>query len=163
MSQGEDILHAPAIVTPVLEFRSALPFRLQTMQPGDSQVQHLDEAFAHGLLYHFVEDGSLVLTHRGRLYARGVRTELDACYEGENQILLAKNVGGPSVPQVTAMELYYPLRQWSSYTNKHVSMLFFQRMPDAVFHLWHFGCDNPNDYNSIRLLKSGRYRIVRNP
>ena len=57
-------------------------------------------------------------------------------------------------------QLYYPFRQWQNHTTKPVSTLFFQRTRNNEYHLWHFGFDDPNDYNSISLLKSARYKIT---
>ena len=57
-------------------------------------------------------------------------------------------------------QLYYPFRQWQQHTAKPVSTLFFQRTSDDQYHLWHFGFGDAYDYNSIRLLKSARYRIT---
>ena len=56
-------------------------------------------------------------------------------------------------------QLYYPFRQWMIETGKKVSTLFFQRTKNDEFHIWDFGFDDMNDYNSIRLLNSARYRI----
>ena len=46
-------------------------------------------------------------------------------------------------------------------TGKRVTTLFFQWMKDEdEFHIWDFGFDDIYDYNSIRPLRSARYRIV---
>ena len=57
-------------------------------------------------------------------------------------------------------QLYFPFRQWQQHTDKPVTTLFLQRNGNE-YHLWHFGFNDPNDYNSIRLLNSARYRITR--
>ena len=57
-------------------------------------------------------------------------------------------------------QIYYPFRQWQEHTDKPITTLFFQRPADDEYHIWQFGFDDKDDYNSIRLLKSARYTIV---
>ena len=116
---------------------------------------------------------ALVLTIRGRKFtprfdfvvdefqvtAKSVQTEVDAGYEGANRVVLVEAKGG-SATNTIIRQLYYPFRQWQGHTIKPVSTLFFQRADNDEYHLWDFGFDNPNDYNSIRLIKSARYRIA---
>ena len=170
--KGEGYVDIPPVQSPLLEYHSDFSFELETSQVGDSETQHLDSAYALSLVRHFVGDDSLVLTIRGRKYtpafdfvtggfqihAEGVPTEVDAGYEGENQVVLVKSKSGNATNTIIR-QLYYPFRQWQHYTQKPVSTLFFQRRR-GEYHLWHFGFDDPNDYNSIRLLNSARYRIT---
>ena len=170
--KGEGYVDVPPIQSPLLEYRSDFPFELEVSQVGDLEMQHLDRAYALSLVRHFVGDDSLVLTIRGRKYtpafdfvtggfqihAEGVQTEVDAGYEGEKQVVLVKARSG-NASNTIIRQLYYPFRQWQQHTAKPVSTLFFQRRR-GEYHLWHFGFDNPNDYNSIRLLNSARYRIT---
>ena len=170
--QGEGYVDVPPIQSPFLEYRSEFPFELETSQVGDSEMQHLDRAYALSLVRHFVEDQSLVLTIRGRKYTppfrfvvgefqietESVQTEVDAGYEGRNRVVLIEAKSG-NAGNTIIRQLYYPFRQWQKRTTKEVSSLFFQRNRDE-YHLWHFGFDNPDDYNSIRLLNSSRYRIL---
>ena len=136
-------------------------------------MQHLDRAYALSLIRHFANDDSLVLTIRGRKYTPtfdfvagesqisvdGVQTEVDGGYEGANQVVLIEAKNGTATNTIIR-QLYYPFRQWQNHTTKPVSTLFFQRTRNNEYHLWHFGFDDPNDYNSIRLLKSARYKIT---
>lgn len=170
--KGEGYVDVPPIRSPLLEYHSNFPFELETSEVGDSEMQHLDRAYALSLVRHFVGDDSIVLTIRGRKYtptfgfvtgefqihAEGVQTEVDAGYEGENQVVLVEAKSGNATNTIIR-QLYYPFRQWQHYTQKPVSTLFFQRRM-GEYHLWHFGFDNPDDYNSIRLLNSARYRIT---
>lgn len=135
-------------------------------------MQHLDRAYAQSLIRHFAEDESLVLTIRGRKYtgafqfvtgefqidSESVQTEVDAGYEGANQVVLVEAKSGNATNTIIR-QLYYPFRQWQQRTAKPVSTLFFQRKGEE-YHIWHFGFDDVNDYNSIRLLKSARYKII---
>ena len=171
--KGEGYTNVPPIESPLLEYRSDFPFELETTHVGDSEMQHLDRAYAQSLIRHFTGDDSLVLTIRGRKYTGAfqfvtseyeiavekVQTEVDAGYEGEKQVVLVEAKSGNATNNIIR-QLYYPFRQWQQHTTKPVSTLFFQRRGNDEYHIWHFGFDDRNDYNSIRLLKSARYRIT---
>ena len=170
--KGDGYVDVPSIQSPLLEYHSDFPFELETSQVGDSEMQHLDRAYALSLVRHFVGDDSLVLTIRGRKYTprfdfvagefqifvESVQTEVDAGYEGAKQVVLVEAKGG-NASNTIIRQLYYPFRQWQQHTAKPVSTLFFQRKGNE-HHLWHFDFTDPNDYGSIRLLRSARYRIL---
>ena len=119
----------------------------------------------------FLEDNTLVLTIRGRKYtpqfsfrvgrqlltAESVQTEVDAGYEGKNQLALieAKN---SQTTNTIIRQLFYPFRQWSCHTKKTVKTLFFEKR-ERFYSLWQFEFSDINDYNSIRLTKCCRYEI----
>ena len=171
--KGEGYIDVPEITSPLQDYQSAFPFELETSGVGNSEMQYLDRAYALSLVRHFMDDNSLVLTIRGRKYTPrfdfvangfpirvgGVQTEVDGGYEGREQVVLVEAKGGDASNTIIR-QLYYPFRKWQNHTAKPVSTLFFQRTGNDEYHIWQFGFDDPNDYNSIRLLKSGRYRIV---
>ena len=171
--KGEGYIEVPDITSPLQDYQSAFPFELETSEVGNSEMQYLDRAYALSLVRHFMDDNSLVLTIRGRKYTPqfdfvangfpihvdGVQTEVDGGYEGREQVVLVEAKGGDASNTIIR-QLYYPFRKWQNHTRKPVSTLFFQRTGNDEYHIWQFGFDDPNDYNSIRLLKSGRYRIV---
>lgn len=172
--QGEGYVDIPEITTPIATYKSKLNFELETSRIGNSEMQHLDFAFASSLLREFLEDDSLVLTIRGRKYTpkfefyagkhrqkisvESVQTEIDAGYEGEHQIVLieAKNA---STKNTIIRQLYYPFRQWETYTQKKVSLLYFEKRKNE-YSLWQFGFADKYDYNSIELLKSAKFIIT---
>lgn len=171
--QGEGYVDIPEIETPPTIYKSKLDFELETSLIGNSEMQHLDFAYASSLIRTFLNDESLVLTIRGRKYTpkfefyagrhqhlivtESVQTEVDAGYEGRNQIVLieAKNSGNKNT---IIRQLYYPFRQWQIHTKKKVNVLFFEKQRD-IYSLWVFGFADANDYNSIELLKSERFKI----
>lgn len=171
--KGEGYMEVPDITSPLQEYQSAFPFDLETSGVGNSEMQHLDRAYALSLIRHFTEDDSLVLTIRGRKYtpqfdfqvnqfplrAQGVQTEVAGGYEGKNQVVLVE-AKGSNASNTIIRQLYYPFRQWQNYTTKPVSTLFFQRTSDNEYHIWQFVFDDSADYGSIRLLKSARYKIT---
>ena len=123
-------------------------------------MQHLDYAYAASLIRTFTEDPTLVLTIRGRKYTpdfefyvgkqlikvASVQTEVDAGYESKKQVVLveAKNF---SATNIIIRQLYYPFRQWQE-----------ARGAD-VYSIWQFEFTDPKNYNSIKLVKSGKFRI----
>ena len=171
--QGEGYVDIPQITSPPTPYRSSLAFMPDTSQVGDSEMQHLDYAYASSLIRTFMQDDSLVLTIRGRKYspeisfiagahknritAKSVQTEVDAGYEGGGQVVLieAKN---SSTHNIIIRQLYFPFRQWSEHTDKPVHLLFFEKR-DAHYGIWRFVFDKIDDYNSIRFVDSARFSI----
>jgi hypothetical protein len=171
--QGEGYIDIPEIMTETSIYKSKLDFELKTSKIGNSEMQHLDFAYAASLIRSYFQDDSLVLTIRGRkftpkggfqfkvreylLETKSVQTEVDAGYEGRNQIVLieAKN---SATKNTIIRQLYYPFRQWQIHTKKKVNMLFFEKRKD-VYSLWEFGFTDENDYNSIELLKTAKFKI----
>lgn len=171
--KGEGYVDIPEIKKEVIVYSSRLDFHLDTTEIGDSEMQHLDYAYAASLIRTFTDDPSLVLTIRGRKYTpefefyvgkqiikvSSVQTEVDAGYEGKNQIVLveAKNF---SATNVIIRQLYYPYRQWQEHTKKKVRTLFFDKARgENMYSIWQFEFENPSNYNSIKLVKSGKFRI----
>lgn len=173
--KGEGYVDVPDITTPIEDYESKLDFELESSMIGDSEMQFLDFAYANSLIRTFMNDPSLVLTIRGRKYTppfsfnvrtnsldtESVQTEVDAGYEGKESIVLieAKNF---SATNVIIRQLYYPFRQWSENTTKKVYPVFFEKRVlnnENIFYMWQFEFTDVEDYNSIQLVKSGRYRI----
>ncbi len=170
--EGEGYVDIPEINTPIKTYHSKLDYHLDTSLIGDSEMQHLDFAYASSLIRNFMDDQSLVLTIRGRKYTpefsfmvrhqtlktQSVQTEVDAGYEGKDKVVLieAKN---SNVKNTIIRQLYYPFRQWQTYTDKNVYTLFFEKNDD-IYSIWQFAFDDVNDYNSIKLIKSSKYSII---
>lgn len=173
--KGEGYVDIPEITTSIKDYVSKLTFELESSKVGDSEMQYLDFAYANSLIRTFMEDPSLVLTIRGRKYTPSfsfnvgsnrldvvsVQTEVDAGYEGKDSIVLieAKNV---TAKDEIIRQLYYPFRQWTENTSKKVYPVFFEKHlenGENIYYIWQFQFTDINDYNSIELVKSGRYRI----
>lgn len=173
--KGEGYIDIPEIATPIQDYHKKLAFDLESSAVGDSEMQFVDYAYANSLIRTFMNDDTLVLTIRGRKYTpsflfnvgkqtletMSVQTEVDAGYEGIRDIVLveAKN---SNTQNTIIRQLYYPYRQWSKCTTKSVHTLFFEKRViggENIFHLWLYEFSDPTDYNSIRLVRSGRYRI----
>jgi hypothetical protein len=170
--KGEGYIDIPNITSAEKTYDSKLDFKLETSQIGDSEMQHLDFAYASSLIRTFIEDESLVLTIRGRKYTpqfsfnvgqqlinvQSVQTEVDAGFEGRDKIVLieAKN---SSTDNTIIRQLFYPFKQWKIHTKKEVFTLFFEKRGD-VYNIWQYCFTDEYNYNSIKLIKADRYRII---
>lgn len=170
--KGEGYVDIPDIEGDAEIYNTKLDFDLDTTKIGNSEMQHLDFAYASSLIRTFMEDPSLVLTIRGRKYTpeftykvgnntietKGVQTEVDAGYEGKNKVVLieAKN---SSTKNTIIRQLYYPYRQWSEHTKKKVFLLFFEKRVDEYL-VWQYEFTDKNSYDSIKLVKSKKYKII---
>ena len=171
--QGEGYVDIPELTQEPEVYEPKLEFKLETSLVGDSEMQHLDFAYAASLIRTFTQDPSLVLTIRGRKYTpefsfkvnsqeitvSGVQTEVDAGYEGSKQVVLIEAKNGKSRNTIIR-QMFYPLRQWAHHTDKEVKTLFFEKEKNAnIYSIWQFKFDDINDYNSIELEKSGRFLV----
>jgi hypothetical protein len=170
--KGDGYIDIPPINNEEEIYVSKLDFELRSSQIGSSEMQYLDFAYASSLIRTFAEDNTLVLTIRGRKYTpefsfnferyknihvQSVQTEVDAGFEGKNQIVLieAKN----SATQNTIIrQLYYPFRQWKIHTKKEVKTLFFEKRGEEYF-IWEFGFADEFNYESIFLKKAKKFVI----
>lgn len=170
--KGEGYIDIPQVSgTPIDYPMSSLRFVPTTSFVGNSEMQHVDFAFAISILKTFLEDDSLVLTVRGRKYTpkfsfqvgpqvievQSVQTEVDAGYEGENKFVIieAKN---STTKNTIIRQLFYPYRQWSVHTDKEIVLVFFEKR-SYDYLLWQFKFEDENDYNSIKLIRSAKYRV----
>lgn len=138
--KGEGYIDIPDITSKALKYESKLEFDLDTSKVGNSEMQHLDFAYASSIIRTFTEDDTLVLTIRGRKYTpkfsfyvgntlievESVQTEVDAGYEGKNNVVLIEAKNSQTTDTIIR-QLYYPFRQWSAYTNKNVRTLFLKK------------------------------------
>lgn len=174
--KGEGYIDIPDITTPIQDYHKKLDFELLSSEVGDSEMQHLDYAYANSLIRTFMNDESLVLTIRGRKYTpaftckvnnfkleiSSVQTEVDAGYEGKDKIVLIEAKNSANTDTIIR-QLYFPFRQWQDKTGKNVYPLFFEKRiidNEQIYYIWQFEFTDKNDYNSIRLVKSARYRIL---
>lgn len=152
-------------------YNSNLNFVLESSKVWNSEMQHLDFAYASSLIRTFMNDSTLVLTIRWRKYTpefsfkvwdhlietKGVQTEVDAWYEWKDKIVLieAKN---SKTSNTIIRQLFYPYKQWKINTSKEVILLFFEKRKNE-YYIWQYEFTNENDYNSIKLVKTWKYII----
>jgi len=171
--EGEGYTEIPEIRSNPIYFDTRLEFPLESSTIGNSEMQHLDYAYATGMIEHFSDVGKLYLTIRGRKYTpefsfkvgkmtieqKSVQTEVDAGYEGKKHVILieGKNV---KMKDVIIRQLYYPYRKWSEDTDKIVLPLFFEKK-GKEYMFWMYKFTEHENYNSIQLVKSAKYIINR--
>lgn len=169
--KGEGYVDIPDITSQTKTYNSKLDFKLETAEIGNSEMQHLDFAYASSLIRTFMDDDSLVLTIRGRKFTpefsfnvgeqeinvKSVQTEIDAGFEGKEKIVLieAKN---SQTRDTIIRQLFYPYKQWKSYTQKEVFLLFFEKRK-THYYIWQYGFTDEYNYNSIQLIKCAKYQI----
>jgi len=172
--KGEGYMEVSEITSPPIKFNPAHGFELESAKVGDSEMQHLDFAHASGMLEDFVGEGRLYLTIRGRKYTpefefrvggnrittKGVQTEVDAGYEGKEVVVLVEGKN-TKVKDTIIRQLYYPYRKWAKETGKRVIPMFFEKNGDEYM-FWMYEFADPEDYNSIRLVRSRRMRVNSN-
>ncbi len=171
--KGEGYVNIPEITTQPKIYEGKVSFNLETSKIGDSEMQHLDFAYAQSVIRTFMEDDSLVLTIRGRKYTpkfnfyvgtqliktSGVQTEVDGGYEGKNKIVLME-AKKSNTKNTIIRQLYYPFRQWQSIIKKPVYTLFFEHDDKTnIISIWMFSFKKVDDYNSIELVKSSKFKI----
>lgn len=173
--KGEGYVDIPAIDSATAVYISQLDFQLDTSKVGNSEMQHLDFAYASSLIRTFLDDKSLVLTIRGRKFTpafsfragsnridvSGVQTEVDAGYEGRNQVALIEAKAAANRNTIIR-QLFYPFRQWQTFTKKRVVTVFFEKVGND-YSLWEFQFDDLDDYNSITLTRAQRFTIREKP
>jgi hypothetical protein len=170
--KGEGYVDVPDITTPIIEFESKLDFNPTTCFIGNSEMQHVDYAYATGLIKEFIGDDSMVLTIRGRKFSPefnyeinghqlttgSVQTEVDGGYEGKDKVVLIE-VKNSKTKNTIIRQLYFPYRQWKHHApNKEIIPLFFEKR-GLIYYIWRFQFKDDNDYNSIELVEAKRYKI----
>lgn len=171
--RGEGYVDIPDIDTAPIDYEPEIDWPLETLKSGSSEMQHIDHAFAASMIRNFTGDSSLHLTIRGRKWtvrfdfsvgdydieAESVQAEVDAGYEGKRQIILleAKNA---KTHNTIIRQLFYPYRHWSALVpEKAVRNVFFEKREDEYL-FWEFEFADKNDYNSIELVRSAKYRLT---
>ena len=172
--QGEGYTDIPEILSKPIYFETDLKFPLESSLVGNSEMQHLDYAFAIGMVQDFCMVGELYLTIRGRKYTpafsfnvgksiihqQSVQTEVDAGYEGEKHIILIEGKNS-KMKDIIIRQLFYPYKKWSIDTNKIVLPLFFEKRGQEYM-FWMYKFADKEDYNSIQLVRSAKYVIKKN-
>lgn len=159
---------------PIISYEPNLPFPLKSALDGDSEGQQLEYVIATGLLEKFVDKGRLITTIRGRKYTKpfwfmfggqkieteSVQIEADSGLEGKKEIIIVEaKFGKPN--NFVIRQLYYPYRHWNIVTKKDVIPVFFvYDSTNETYCFWEYEFIDKNDYNSIRLVKSARYKIL---
>lgn len=158
--------------------RISIPTHIQSLMPQFlvSEAIALNCANACGILEDFLEDEALVATVNGRMSsgefnfninsASGMRTmyvtnsqiEIDAAYEGISYLSLFEAKKDLS-DDFLIRQLYYPFRVWNNRVTKIVKTVFLI-FSNGIFRLYQYQFDDPQNYNSLRLIKQKNYVIA---
>lgn len=157
--------------------RVSIPPHLQSLMPRFlvSEAIALNCANACGILNDFLEDDRIVPTVSGRMGSgvfdfnietacgtgnvavNNAQIEIDAAYEGINCLSLFEAKRDLS-DDFLVRQLYYPFRVWSSRVTKPVKPVFLI-FSNGVFNLYQYRFENPENYNSLQLIKQKNYVI----
>lgn len=169
--RGEGYVDIPPIQTGTEIYISKLDYVLETSVVGNSEMQHVDFAYASSLLRTALNDESLVLTIRGKKFtpkftfrvgksqitAEGVQTEVDGGYEGRNQVVLVE-AKSTKTKDTIIRQMFYPYRQWQHVTKKKIIPMFFSKSSNE-YSMWQFRFTDSQNYNSIELVNSYKFII----
>lgn len=158
--------------------RVSIPAHIQSLMPQFlvSEAIALNCASACGILSDFLEDDALVPTVNGRMSSgnfgfdietdSGVKRidvansqiEIDAAYEGINCLSLFEAKRDLS-DDFLVRQLYYPFRVWKERVTKPVKPVFLV-FSNGMFNLYQYEFDDPQNYNSLKLVKQKNYVIA---
>ena len=156
----------------------SIPAHIQSLMPQFlvSEAIALNCANACGILNDFLEDDELVPTVSGRMSSGRFRfnidtafgtncitvnnsqIEIDAAYEGIHYLSLFEAKRDLS-DDFLIRQLYYPFRVWSGRVTKTVKPIFLI-FSNGVFNMYQYQFDNPQNYNSLHLVKQKNYVIA---
>lgn len=94
---------------------------------------------------------------KNRIEVKNSQIEIDAGYETNNELIIieAKNFKSEDF---IIRQLYYPYRLWKSKVDKKIIPVFLNYSND-VFSFYVYNFNNIEDYNSLELIESKRYKI----
>ncbi len=151
-------------------FLESLDFKAIT-----SEATAINCAFVSRILNDFTGEDELYPTVNGRMtssnFSFGIsdryglfnvnvdnsQIEIDGGFEGNSSlnIIEAKNYLSDDF---LIRQLFYPYRLWSEKINKVVRPIFLT-YTNGIFHLREYIFEDPNHYNSVRLLREAKYSI----
>jgi len=140
----------------------------------ESESVFLDYANSCGLLEKVCQTNNLILTFRGRtttpnfsfrlndsltsINVENAQIEVDCAFETLDQIIIFEaKIGTPD--SINIRQLYYPFRTFYG-KGKIIRNFFTCFVPDEkVYLFWEYIFDAFDEFNSIKLIKSKKYRV----
>ncbi len=156
-----------------------VPDYLQSLAPQflTSEAIALNFAGASGILKDFLEDEKIMPTVNGRMSSGAFefdietktgrshvevsnsQIEIDAGYEGIRYLSLFEAKKMDLAEDFLIRQLYYPYRTWKDRTTKEVKPIFLI-YSNGLFDLYQYQFENPQNYNSLKLVKRKKYIIA---
>ncbi len=160
-------------------FKFSLPNYIQSLDCENifSETIALNVAFASGIIADFIEDENIIPTVAGRmssgnfnfkidnhknnssynLQVQNSQIEIDAAYEGVKYLAIFEAKREIS-EDFLIRQLYYPYRMWREKITKPVKTIFFV-YSNGIYRLYEYKFENPQNYNSLRLIKQKNYSV----
>ncbi|MEL6525217.1 MAG: hypothetical protein AAFQ07_05850 [Chloroflexota bacterium] len=171
--KGEGYIDIPPIPDDTETYISNLDFHLDTAFVGNSEMQHLDYAYATSLIRSVMDDDSLVLTIRGRKYtpeinfrvgeheieADNVMMNIHGSYEGREKalhviVMLEKE------RNLAKHKIYYPYHYLCSFISKPVFTLVLQPLSKDVYAIGLFQQENKETFGGFQLVRHHKFAII---
>lgn len=176
--RGEGYIDIPEMSKECIIWPIRKDIIFDSMKIGSSEMQHIDFAFAQGIIEDFFELENLHLSIRGRkfgtekfefyvgkhrLIQKGTQIEVDAGYENADTIVLLEAKSGGN-NNIIARQCYYPYRYWSSISDKNIVLGFFEfteiiKNSEYIYDLWKLEIKKPEEYNSFNVTKHKKYKV----
>ena len=159
--------------------RMNLPNYIQSLDCNNifSESVALNCAFASGIIADFIEDEKIFSTATGRMgsgnfnffvddiknnfrhniQVKNSQIEIDAAYEGLKNFAILEAKRDIS-EDFLVRQLYYPYRMWKDKLTKNIQTIFFV-YSNGIYHLYEYKFENPENYNSLRLVKQKNYSV----
>ena len=160
-------------------FKFSLPNYIQSLDCENifSETIALNVAFAAGIIADFTEDEEIISTVAGRmssgtfdfdiinrknnssynLKVQNSQIEIDAAYEGLKYLAIFE-AKRELAEDFLIRQLYYPYRTWSEKIAKSVKTVFFV-YSNGIYRLYEYKFENPQNYNSLKLVKQKNYSV----
>lgn len=157
----------------------SLPGHIQSLDSSNipSEAIALNCAVASGIIAEFMEDRDIIATVSGRMGSGSFsfnigdkssgsvrqvnvvnsQIEIDAAYEGVSCLALFEAKRDLS-EDFLIRQLYYPFRVWQSRVTKPVKPIFLV-YSNGIYRLFEYAFEDPNNYNSLKLVKQRNYSV----
>ena len=157
----------------------SLPEHLQSLSVNNipSETIAINCALASGMLSDFLEEETLYSTVSGRMGSgkfsfainninmkmpvrvnvNQSQIEIDAAFEGLESLALLE-AKRDLADDFLVRQLYYPFRVWQTRVTKTVRPVFIV-YSNSIFRLYEYRFDDPDNYNSLALVKQKNYTI----
>ncbi len=142
-----------------------------------SEATAINCAYISGIFSHFLEEKELLPTVSGRMSSGSFdfrinnfksssildlsvvnsQIEIDGGYEGIDSLSLIEAKNSIS-SDFLVRQLYYPFRLWRNKVSKKVKPIFLI-YSNGLFHLYEYSFEDPENYNSLILVKQKRYSL----
>jgi hypothetical protein len=165
-------------ITDYVEERS-LPPSLESITKDSitSEAIALNSTYISGMLEDFLEDENIYPTVSGRMGSSkfsfnifnkktGVKNkvdisnsqiEIDGAYEGDKFLTLLEAKSHIS-SDFLIRQIYYPYRLWKERVSKDIKLVYMV-YSNSIFTFYEYKFKDPNDYNSLFLVKQKKYTL----